>query len=162
MEKDIICSKLLRALAHILSLIFSWSHHNWVAGPRFKLRSMTRKHMHFLLVSLVLRSAWEVEQTMNSIPSQWIFSLNLPFGLQYDLIMQPRAQGRVSKTGYSLFKITYSVERVSGQDGTSASYQGSLFLVDLPFYPQMSTLSWFLPFSGCYHHPEIPERPLPL
>lgn len=61
MEKDIICSKLLRALAHILSLIFSWSHHNWVAGPRFKLRSMTWKHMHFLLVSLILRPVWEVE-----------------------------------------------------------------------------------------------------
>lgn len=87
---------------------------------------------------------------MNSTPSQWIFSLYLPFGLQYELIMQPRAQGRVLKTSHSLFKITYSVERVSGQDGTSASYQGSLSLVVLPFYPQINTLSWFLPFSGCY------------
>lgn len=84
---------------------------------------------------------------MNFTTNQEVFSVYLPYELQYKLILQLQTQECILKIHEVLSKLL-TQQSVSRQDGAPTTDQRSLFSVDLLLHPQINTFSQFLHFYG--------------
>lgn len=84
---------------------------------------------------------------MNYTTNQEVFSVYLPYELQYKLILQLQTQECILKIHEVLSKLL-TQQSVSRQDGAPTTDQRSLFSVDLLLHPQINTFSQFLHFYG--------------
>lgn len=84
---------------------------------------------------------------MNYTTNQEVFSVYLPYELQYKLILQLQTQECILKIHEVLSKLL-TQQSVSRQDGAPTTDQCSLFSVDLLLHPQINTFSQFLHFYG--------------
>lgn len=84
---------------------------------------------------------------MNYTTNQEVFSVYLPYELQYKLILQLQTQECILKIHEVLSKLL-TQQSVSRQDGAPTTDQRSFFSVDLLLHPQINTFSQFLHFYG--------------